>query len=255
MPTSTKNDQHPVLRGKVAIVTGGSSGIGKAVSRTLVAMGAFVVVVGRDRDRLAQAVTEIKASSPHQPDLTVVIGLALDVCRENEMTAMAEQTIEHFGRIDILVACAGILRPVDSRPDTVANISMRDWNLVLNTNLTGIFLSNRAVLKAMIGRRCGQIINVGSLSGRKALPLDAPYCASKFAVIGLTESLAEEVRAYGIRVHSLLPGNTDTPIWGQNRLLPRASRVIPVERVAEAIVFLLQSNDDTYYPELSIAPA
>jgi len=249
------HDQPSRLMGRVAIVTGGSSGIGKAVCHALVERRATVVVVGRNRERLTDAVTAIRGSAPRHRGQAEVIGMAFDVSREDDMNAMAEQTINHFGRIDILVASAGILRPVNSRPDAVVNIPVSDWDTVMDTNLKGIFLSNRAVLKSMLSRRDGQIINVGSLSGRKALPLDAPYCASKFAIIGLTESLAEEVRPYGIRVHSLLPGNTDTPIWGQNRLLPKAAKVIPVERVAELIVFLLQSNENTCYPEISIVPA
>lgn len=249
------HDQPSRLTGRVAIVTGGSSGIGKAVCHALAERGATVVVVGRNRERLTEAVTAIRDSGALHRGQAEVMGMALDVSREDDMNAMAEQTVNRFGRIDILVASAGILRPLHSRPDTVANIPVSDWQTVMDTNLKGIFLSNRAVLKAMISRRYGQIINVGSLSGRKALPLDAPYCASKFAVIGLTESLAEEVRPHGIRVHSLLPGNTDTPIWGQNRLLPKAAKVIPVDRVAELIVFLLQSHEDTCCPEISIVPA
>jgi len=250
-----RHDQPSRLTGRVAIVTGGSSGIGKAVCHAMAERGATVVVVGRNRERLTAAVTAIRDSGVRHSGRAKVMSMALDVRREDDMNTMAEQTVSHFGRIDILVASAGILRPIHSRPDPVVNIPVSDWQTVIDTNLKGIFLSNRAVLKTMLNQRDGQIINVGSLSGRRALPLDAPYCASKFAVIGLTESLAEEVRPYGVRVHSLLPGNTDTPIWGQNRLLPRAAKVIPVERVAELIVFLVQSNRNSLYPEISIVPA
>lgn len=248
------NDPCPGLEDKVAIVTGGSSGIGKAVCCALAAAGARLAVVARNQDRLDGALMDIRAAVGNRPGRAKVVGMALDVCRENDMTAMAEQTIGHFGRIDILVACAGILRPEDSRPDSLNNIALGELQTILDTNLKGVFLSNRAVLKTMISQRSGQIINVASLSGRKALPLDAPYCASKFAVIGLTEALAAEMHPHGIRAYTVLPGNTDTPIWRQNRLLPKAAQVIPVERVADTIIFLLQSAEDSLCPEIGIAP-
>jgi NAD(P)-dependent dehydrogenase (short-subunit alcohol dehydrogenase family) len=254
LATGAPVDHPSLLEGRVAIVTGGSSGIGKSVCCALAAAGVSLVVVGRNQARLAVAVNEIRAAARSSRDQGRVIGLSLDVGNEQDMATMAQQAIKHFGRIDILVASAGMLRPAHSRPNSVDKVTLAELETVLDTNLKGVFLSNRAVLKTMISQRSGQIINVASLSGRKALPLDAPYCASKFAVIGLTESLAEEVGPFGIRVHSLLPGNTDTPIWGQNRLLPKAARVIPVERVAEVVVFLLQTPRDTYCQEFSIAP-
>ena len=250
-----EHERHSVLAGKIAIITGGSSGIGKAVCCALAAAGVSLLVVGRNKERLAEALTEIRSCGNPRYDQAMVVGASLDVCSEDDMTAMAEQALNHFGRIDILVTCAGILRPAGSRPTAVANVTLNELETVLDTNLKGVFLSNRAVLATMINQKSGHIINVASLSGRKALPLDAPYCASKFAVIGLTESLAEESWPHGIRVHSFLPGNTDTPIWGQNRLLPKAARVIPVERVAESIVFLLKSNEGACYSDISVAPA
>lgn len=246
-------EQYSLKDGQIAVVTGGSSGIGKAVCCALAAEGISLVVVGRDQARLDRALTEIRASRTPS-HASIVIGMSLDVGKEQDMAAMVGQTMARFGRIDILVTCAGILRPPHSRPQSLEKTPLPDFQAVLRTNLTGIFLSNRAVLKPMVQQRFGVIINVASLSGRKALPLDAPYCASKFAVIGLTEALAEEVSPYGIHVHALLPGNTDTPIWGQNQILPKAVRVIPVERVAKTVVFLIRNSKGSCIPEISIAP-
>ena len=171
------------------------------------------------------------------------------------MVGMAETTLRSFGKIDILIAAAGMLRPVESRPDLLVNLSEKEFSKILDTNLKGVFLSNRAVLKTMIAQRSGHIINVSSLSGKKALPLDAAYCASKFGVRGLSEALAEEVAQYNIRVHCVLPGNTETPIWSQNRMLPKSPNTIPPERISDTVLLLLKRDDFVMGQEVSISPA
>ena len=221
----------------------------------MAAEGACVALVGRNRDRLIKAVEQITKYDDTHIDPDRIIAMTSDVRSEKDMAEMVDKTVRHFGRIDILVASAGLLRMTDSRPDLLANLRMDEFENILDTNLKGVFLSNRAVLKTMISQRSGQIINISSLSGRRALPLDAAYCASKFAVIGFSESLAEEVRPYGIRVHTVLPGNTDTPIWHQNRILPRSANVIPVEMVADVILFLVKSEVSVMCPEVSVGPS
>jgi NAD(P)-dependent dehydrogenase (short-subunit alcohol dehydrogenase family) len=126
---------------------------------------------------------------------------------------------------------------------------------VLETNLTGTFLSNRAVLPAMISQREGDIVNVSSTSGKQGRPFDGPYSASKFGIVGLSESLAEEVAAHGVRVQTILPDAVETPLWDQNG--PAALKpvnVLPAERVAEFILYLIQLPRDTYLPNPVIAP-
>jgi NAD(P)-dependent dehydrogenase (short-subunit alcohol dehydrogenase family) len=242
------------LIGKVAIVTGGSSGIGRQVCLALAREGARVVVVGRDRDRVAATVTEIKAIASESSCIAQALGAELDVCLEQDMEAMAKETLNRFGRIDVLVACAGILRAESKRPTSIRETSAQEWDRVLDTNLRGVFLCNRAVLRTMMKQRSGQIINVASLSGRQALALDAPYCASKFGVIGLTEALAGEMRSYGVRVQAILPGDTDTPIWSQNKSFPQSVYVMPVEHVADMVRYLLIWPMDSTFGEVAIAP-
>lgn len=172
--------KHQALQaGKVAIVTGGSSGIGRAVCCALAAAGVSLVVVGRDQTRLAAALNVIRKAAGVHDDPARIVGMALDVTCENDMIAMADETVNRFGRIDMLIASAGILRPHDTRPNALAHIPVLDWDTVLDTNLKGVFLSNRSVLETMIRQRCGLIINIASLSGRRALPLDAPYCPAE----------------------------------------------------------------------------
>ena len=238
----------------MAIVTGGSSGIGRAVCLALSRDGAALVVVGRNEDRLAATVAEIEEISTATSYPTPCLGLQLDVRLEEDMEEMARQTLSYFGSIDILVASAGILRPENTRPTMLLETTIEDWDRIVDTNLKGVFLSNRAVLKKMIKQRSGQIINISSLSGRHALPFDSPYCASKFGVIGLTEALADELRSYGVRIQVVLPGGTDTPIWSQNRPLPIARHTLPVNRVADLILNMITWPEDSTLGEVAIAP-
>ncbi len=228
------------LENRVAIVTGGTVGIGKAVCRDLARRGAHVVVVGRNLSRARQVAGEIDALADGG-----VLAFRGDVRSESDMEEMAQAVVRKFGRIDILVASAGILRPRGNSLKTLVQMSLTEWSDVIDTNLKGVFLSNRAVLPEMIGRRCGHIINLSSTSGLKGHAFDTAYCASKFGVMGLTKSLADEVRGYGIKVHALLPGAVDTPIWEQNGPLRRPDFALPAERVAELVLHMLVDAPDT----------
>jgi NAD(P)-dependent dehydrogenase (short-subunit alcohol dehydrogenase family) len=232
------------LSGQVAIVTGGASGIGEATCRALKARGARVVAVDVSPAKLEERRRNGGCDE----------ALALDVRREEEMERMARETLERFGRIDILVASAGILRGTGSTPRPLANVSLDEWEQVIETNLRGTFLSNRAVLPAMLKQRRGNIVNISSVSGLKGRAFDAPYCASKFGVIGMSESLAEEVRNSGIRVQIVLPDAVDTPMWDQNGPVPRPPNAVSPERVAEVIVYLLAQPADTVIPSVVVAP-
>jgi NAD(P)-dependent dehydrogenase (short-subunit alcohol dehydrogenase family) len=248
------NDPKGKPEGQVAIVTGGTSGIGRAVCLALAREGAAVVIVGRNKNRVAATAAEVETISTAPSFQRPSLGLRLDVRLEEDMGEMAKQTLIHFGRIDILVTSAGILRAKQTRPTMLQKMTSEEWDRIVDTNLKGVFLSNRAILKTMIEQRSGQIINISSLSGRHALPFDSAYCASKFAVIGLTEALAEELRPYGVRVQAVLPGGTDTPIWRQNKLLPRAMYTLPVSRVANLIVNMIKWPEDSTLGEVAIAP-
>jgi NAD(P)-dependent dehydrogenase (short-subunit alcohol dehydrogenase family) len=237
------------LSGQVAIVTGGTVGIGRATCIALAKQGAQVVIVGRSQERLEQTLAEMaRLKIGGEP-----WGLALDVRREGDMDEMASHTVERFGRIDILVTAAGVLRGGAGHLRTLQHMSIPEWDEVLDTNLKGVFLANRAVLPTMISRRGGNIINISSTSGRQGLAFDSAYCASKFGVIGLSEALAEEMRHYGIRVQVLLPGAIETDMWEQNPL-PRPKNILPVERVADFICYLVTLPVDVILPDPIIEP-
>ncbi|HIO54277.1 MAG TPA: SDR family oxidoreductase, partial [Chromatiales bacterium] len=201
------------LKDKVSIVTGAGSGIGRACASLLFEAGAKVIAVDVAHDNLEQLMAELAESGNGSMDN--VLSMTLSIRDEDDMQRMADETLARFGRIDSLIASAGILR-IGGSMKTLGDTSLDEWNKIIETNLTGTFLSNRAVLPAMIDQREGDIINLSSTSGQVGRPYDGPYCASKFGIIGLSESMAEEVGRHGVRVQAVLPDAVATPFWSQN---------------------------------------
>lgn len=239
------------LTDKVTIITGASSGIGKACAELLASQNGKIVLVDINPERLNDTVVKIQKNID-DPDN--ILGLKLNVCHEADMQEMANRTLAKFGRIDCLIASAGILR-IDSALKTVMDTALSEWETILQTNLTGTFLSNQAVLPIMIAQKQGDIVNISSVSGRQGRAFDAAYCASKFGIIGFSESLAEEVSAYGIRVQTILPDAVDTPLWDQNGPQSmRASVALPPERVAQLILHLITLPRDAFMLNTVIAP-
>jgi NAD(P)-dependent dehydrogenase (short-subunit alcohol dehydrogenase family) len=226
------------LDGRCIIITGASGGIGGACARLFGARGARLTLVDRDAARLASLASEL---SPAE-----ALTLALDVASESDMAQMAEAALERFGAIDALVCAAGILR-TSEQPRMAKDTTFEEWRTIIDVNLTGTFLSNRAVLPAMLERRSGDIVNISSTSGRRGRAFDAAYSASKFGVVGFSESLADEVGRLGVRVQTLLPDAVDTPLWGQSGTAAlKAAEMLSPERVAEVIAYLLTLPRDAF---------
>lgn len=238
------------LDGKVIIITGAASGIGRACAFALSPRGSRLALVDINAERLENT----QAALERLNDATEVLSLRLDAASECDMAEMAEHTLARFGRIDGLVAAAGILR-VGGALKTVRDMTLDEWRTILTVNLTGTFLSNRAVLPAMIAQKQGDIVNFSSVSGRQGRAFDAAYCATKFGIIGFSEALAEEVSSYGVRVQTILPDAVDTPLWDQNGpAAMRAPLALRPERVAEFICYLLELPRDAYLLNPVIAP-
>lgn len=184
------------LKDKVAIITGGSLGIGRAISLAFASEGAMVVVAARTLARLKEVADEINSKGGK------AIAMAVDIANEIKIKEMVARTVEEYGRIDVLVNNAGISGPTSN----IAEMELDKWNEVLSINLTGAMLCSREVLTNMIARKSGNIINISSVGGMSGFPMRSPYCVSKMGVIGLTETMAIEVGDYNIRVNCISPG-------------------------------------------------
>ena len=183
------------LKDKVAIVTGGGRGIGKAISMAFASEGATVMIAARTSSSLDDTVEKIKSGGGRAR------AIQTDVSDETQVQRLVADTIKYHGKIDILVNNSGIGGPTVN----VIDLRLQDWNEVLAVNLTGTMLCAREVLKHMIPRGKGNIVNIGSDGGRFGYPMRSPYCVSKWGVMGLTETLAVEVGQYGIRVNCVSP--------------------------------------------------
>lgn len=233
------------LTGKSAIVTGAAGGIGAATAHRLAAAGAHVLLVDLAEDRLTEVAAEIGDMGT---------AFVADITSEDDMARMADKAMEPTGRIDILVAAAGILR-VGGTLKPVADTTFDEWRTVIDVNLTGTFLSNRAVLKAMLNQKEGDIVNISSVSGRRGRAFDGPYASSKFGIVGLSESLAEEVQREGVRVQTVLPDAVDTQLWdqsGTSALKPRA--MLTPDQVAAYVEYLVGLPRDVFLHNGIVAP-
>jgi NAD(P)-dependent dehydrogenase (short-subunit alcohol dehydrogenase family) len=236
------------LTGTTAMVTGAASGIGRACTIALAARGASVAGVDTNEAglRMLAESLDVAASARFLP-------IKASVCNAAEIAQAAEHAIEAFGCIQTLVAAAGILR-ASAGPKLAMHTSPEEWDAVIDTNLKGTFLTNRAVLPGMIAARRGQIINIASIAGKMGTAYDAAYCASKAGIIGFSESLAEEVRSYDVRVFTVLPGAVDTPLWKQNGPIPRPAEALDPSRIADLIIYLLRLPPDTILINPQIVP-
>lgn len=187
------------LEGKVAIVTGGTRGIGRAVAQCLAEDGASVVVSGLDAARLEAATKELEGLG------VPVLGVVADVARREDVERLVDQTKERFARIDVLVNNAGITRDA-----LLVRMKDEDWDRVLDVNLRGAFFTTRAVAKVMMRQKSGRIINITSAAGAMGNPGQANYSAAKAGLIGLTKATARELSRWGILVNAVAPGLIDT---------------------------------------------
>lgn len=229
------------------VVTGGGSGIGASVACSLAGQGAQVIIIDIDEEGAQKTADKVIAGGSLQPVI-----IAADVSKEKDMDRVAKILQERCTCLDSLIHCAGLLRFGNRGPQPLVDMTVEEWDAVINVNLKGTFLCNRAVLPAMIRQRNGHIINLSSTSGIQGRAFDSAYCASKHGVIGLSHSLAEEVRQYGVRVNVLLPDAVDTPMWEQNGVLRQSDAALPPERVSKLISFILALPNDTVLGDVVI---
>jgi 3-oxoacyl-[acyl-carrier protein] reductase len=230
------------LSGQIAVVTGASRGIGAAISKKLAAMGATAVLIARDETCLQQVASEIESSGGRAEVAP------FDLRDEAAITKFATSIKNRYGRCDILVNNAG----VGKIGTPLYQVSLEDWNAVMTTNLRAPYLMIRAFVPMMIAARRGHIINVSSLAGHNPLKNGAAYAASKWGLNGLTYSVAEELREYGIRVSAVAPGSVDTGFnisGGKD-----ASKKIQPEDVAHVVAMIVTQAPQSFVSEVLMRP-
>ena len=211
---------------RCGIVTGAASGIGRATALLLAESKAGLVLVDRDGKGLAAVAHACKEKGP-----PAVLAIQADVAKEEDVRRMVDETLSGFGRIDFLVASAGVIFRT-----AFADIAMQEWDELMATNVRGLFICNQRVVRAMLAQGGGVIVNVASVAGRSiSLIGGAHYCASKHAVIGITRHMARELCTRGIRANAFCPGATHTPMihanMGAEELAGLQAR-IPLGRLA-----------------------
>ncbi|MDR5904441.1 L-iditol 2-dehydrogenase [Franzmannia qiaohouensis] len=196
------------LNDKVAVITGGARGIGLAIAQGYLAQGAKLVIADIDQAAIDAALTTLDADGQSAGRL---MGVRLDVCDHQAIEAMVAEVSERFGGIDILVNNAALF---DMQP--VLEVTEASYDKQFNVNVKGLFFTLQAVARAMVARgQGGAIINMSSQAGRRGEALVSMYCATKAAVISLTQSCALDLIKHGIRVNGIAPGVVDTPMWGE----------------------------------------
>lgn len=231
------------LRGKVALITGASRGIGQAIAQALASEGCNLAITGRHENTLQKSSRELQKLG------VTVLPLACDVREPADVAAVMKRIKKEFRNLDVLVNNAGIAHPNRN----VDRLDYKAWRTVLTTNLDGMFLITQAALPLM--KRGSAIVNNLSIAAKQVFAGSSAYNASKHGALGLTNTLREELRPRGIRVIALLPGATDTAIW--KSLWPEAPRrkMMSSQTIAQAVVNALLLPEECTLEELVLLPA
>jgi NAD(P)-dependent dehydrogenase (short-subunit alcohol dehydrogenase family) len=224
------------LSGRVAIVTGAGRGIGAAIATVYAREGASLALAARTVEQLEE--TEAACRAAGAPTLA----LTTDVRRPADVKHLVEETLARFGQIDVLVNNAGV-----SRHNYVLDISEEDWDLTFDVNAKGVFLCTQAVLPHMMARHAGRIINVASGAALHGSPRKSAYAASKFAVVGFADSIAQEVGPYGISVNTICPGPVATHMRSTNYPFEKPELLPQPEEVAKLALFLASDDARTIH--------
>jgi 3-oxoacyl-[acyl-carrier protein] reductase len=230
------------LHRRVALVTGAGRGIGKAVSVSLAKAGCRVVLAARTREQIEAVQKEILSQGGE------ALAIPTDLTVDEDIQRLVEASQSKWGVVDILINNAGW-----GKRAPVVGASLTDWDQTFRLNLRAPMVLAKALLPNMIAKREGAVINIGSISGKTGEANGAAYSASKFGLIGFTESLYEEVREHSIKVAVILPGFVDTPLIPPNRQLER-SKMIQADDIAQTVLFVLTSPATCCPVEITVRP-
>ena len=232
---------HLSLSNEIAVVTGGSRGIGLAIARKLGALGARVALCARSAEAAERAATGLRGEGVH------ALGAAADVSSADDVGRFVSYVHDSLGDISILVNNAGV-----GRFHSIENIKEDDWDRVLNTNLKGAYLMSREVVPQMIRRKRGHIIHIASLAGKNTFAGGGAYCASKWGLRGLAGCMAEDLRVHNIRVSVVCPGTVHTEFSPHAGKDP--SRMLQPEDVAHVVEMLVTQSPASFVSEVDLRP-
>lgn len=232
-----------MLKGQVAIITGASRGIGKAIAYKFAEHGAKLALVGSSTD-IHNTKEELMSEGYEQ-----IASFQTDVTDEQQVNEMIQKVVDKFGGIDILVNNAGI-----GFFKSVEETSLAEWKKVFDVNVQGVFLASKAVLPYMKEKQFGTIITVSSDVGRYTIPNGAAYTATKYAVQGFIGSLAQEVKEDGIRIGTINPGMVDTYFANSTQGLPEKQDWLKTEDIAEAVFYMASAPKHMFIDEITLHP-
>lgn len=232
------------LTDRIAVVTGGSTGIGRAVAEALGRAGCRVAICARSRGDLETAAEEMARSGFE------VLAVPADVSREEDVERFADRVRDELGDADILVNNAGV-----ARFGRIDELEPADFDTVFGANVRGLFLCSRAFVPAMVERGDGVVVNVASLAGKNAFAGGSVYAGSKHAVLGMSKSMMLDLREHGVRVLAVCPGSVDTPFFDkQDAFAPDRDRIVKPGDVAELVLEAVRLSDRGTVSEVEIRP-
>lgn len=230
-----------ILKGKAAVITGASRGIGFAIARTLGGMGARLGISARHESALESAATELRKEGIE------AVPLVADLTKPEEISGLAKKARQLLGEVEILVNNAGLGR---FRP--IQEFSELEWDTMLDTNLKAVFLMSKAFIPETIGRGSGLIVNISSLAGKNSFAGGSAYCASKWGLMGLTYCMAEDLREHGIRVAVICPGTVATEFSSHAGKDP--SKMLQPDDVAHAVEMIVTQSPQSFISDVSLRP-
>ena len=228
------------MKNKVIVVVGATGGIGSALTRKAANAGARLVLVARDKDKLATLAEELSGE---------VAIISTDITKPEQVDALFKQVIVEFGQIDALVnaAGAGVMKPY-------SNLESADLDAMLDVNLKGSFYTCQAAAELMQERKSGHICNVVGILGKHSMPMASAYCASKYAVVGFSKCMAEELKRFGVKFTLFYFGGVDSPFWDNVSLKVDRKKMLTTETAASAILYALAADPQAVPMEINIQP-
>lgn len=230
------------MHDKVVVVVGATGGIGTALSHKLASQGARLVLAARDQDRLSALTSQLGVAGS-------VLGVPTDITDPQQVDTLMEKAIAQFGQIDALVnaAGAGVMKPY-------SNLEPVDLEAMLDVNLKGSFYTCQAAAELMQERKSGHICNVVGILGKHSMPMAAAYCASKFAVVGFSKCMAEELKRFGVKFTLFYFGGINSPFWDNVQLKVDRKKMLSTETAANAIFTALSAEAQAVPMEINIQP-